>query len=46
MNESDQHDDLAERVSRSVAHALALVGPAENGAERPSDDRAAELTVS
>jgi len=34
INEIDERDELAERVSEAVAHALALVGPAENGAER------------
>jgi len=46
MNDTDERSELAERVSRSVAHALALVGPAENGSERLSEDRAAEATVS
>ena len=46
MNESDEGDQLTERVSQSVAHALALVGPAENGAERLSERRADEVAVS
>jgi hypothetical protein len=44
MTETDAHDELAERVSKSVAHALALVGPAENGEERIVDDRPTEVT--
>ena len=46
MNETDERDELAERVSKAVAHALALVGPAENGAERLSEDQTAEVTIS
>jgi hypothetical protein len=46
MNDTDERSELAERVSRSVAHALALVGPAENGAEHLSEDQTAEVTVS
>jgi hypothetical protein len=46
MNDTDERSELAERVSRSVAHALALVGPAENGAERLSDDETGEATIS
>jgi hypothetical protein len=46
MNETDERDELAERVSKAVAHALALVGPAENGAEHVAPDGTTETTVS
>jgi hypothetical protein len=39
-------DESADRVSASVARALALVGPSERGAERAWDDRPAEESVS
>jgi hypothetical protein len=39
-------DDSADRVSKSVAHALALVGPSERGAERAWEDQPAESPVS
>jgi hypothetical protein len=42
----DVLDEPADRVSESVARALALVGPAERGAERAWEDRPAEGPVS
>ena len=34
MNELDLEEEVVDRVSESVRHALQLVGPAEGGAER------------
>jgi hypothetical protein len=39
MSDTDARQDAAERVAETVRRALALVGPAERGAERSwSDD--------
>ena len=38
MNELDVEEEIVDRVSESVRHALQLVGPAEGGAEHIWED--------
>ncbi len=45
MNDLEQRSDPAARLAESVRRALAVVGPAESGMERVSDERPAERPI-